>query len=739
MPVYNLPSKILCRVVNVLLKAEPDTDEVFAQVTLLPEPNQDENAVEKEAPPPPPPRFQVHSFCKTLTASDTSTHGGFSVLRRHADECLPPLDMSKQPPNQELVAKDLHGNEWRFRHIFRGYPRRHLLQSGWSIFVSSKRLLAGDAFIFLRGENGELRVGVRRAMRQQGNVPSSVISCHSMHLGVLATAWHAVTTGTMFTVYYKPRTSPAGFIVPYDQYMESLKNNYTIGMRFKMRFEGEEAPEQRFTGTVIGLEDADPQRWPKSKWRCLKVRWDETSSIPRPERVSPWKIEPAHAPPALNPLTLTRPKRPRSNAVPLSPDSSVLNREVSSKVSMDPLPASGFPRVLQGQEFSTLRRNLAESNESDAAGKPDEKNDAMSISSTFAPESWTSIGRHEPTYSDLLSGFGTSRDRTRLSLVHQTSPVAGPGRKHVLGHEGKFNVVACPRSIMPSSISLNLSDPNMKGSAQDSDVTHHSRRNVGYDAFGGYPVFHGHKEERSHGSLLMPPPPPPTQHDSPDSRDLMQKPMPARSFETVKAKEGDCKLFGISLISSPSTPEPSKINVACKPASHKHLTSQRPCTKESDLKSEQPSGSKLPDAAVDTDDHEKPSQTFQPRVKGVQAKPRSDSARSCTKVHKKGIALGRSVDLTKFSNYDELIVELDELFEFGGELRSLKKDWLIVYTDNEGDMMLVGDDPWPEFCAMVRKICIYPKEEIQKMNPGTIRFGGEESLSASEGMDAKEV
>jgi hypothetical protein len=28
--------------------------------------------------------------------------------------------MSLQPPAQELVAKDLHGNEWRFRHIFRG-------------------------------------------------------------------------------------------------------------------------------------------------------------------------------------------------------------------------------------------------------------------------------------------------------------------------------------------------------------------------------------------------------------------------------------------------------------------------------------------------------------------------------------------------------------------------------------------------------------------------------------------
>lgn len=30
-------------------------------------------------------------------------------------------DMTQQPPWQELVASDLHGNEWHFRHIFRGY------------------------------------------------------------------------------------------------------------------------------------------------------------------------------------------------------------------------------------------------------------------------------------------------------------------------------------------------------------------------------------------------------------------------------------------------------------------------------------------------------------------------------------------------------------------------------------------------------------------------------------------
>ncbi|KAG5031873.1 hypothetical protein JHK85_015855 [Glycine max] len=747
MPVYDLPPKILCRVINVQLKAEPDTDEVFAQVTLLPEPNQDENAVEKEPPPPPPPRFHVHSFCKTLTASDTSTHGGFSVLRRHADECLPPLDMSKQPPTQELVAKDLHANEWRFKHIFRGQPRRHLLQSGWSVFVSSKRLVSGDAFIFLRGENGELRVGVRRAMRQQGNVPSSVISSHSMHLGVLATAWHAILTGTIFTVYYKPRTSPAEFIVPYDQYMESLKNSYSIGMRFKMRFEGEEAPEQRFTGTVVGIEDSDPKRWRDSKWRCLKVRWDETSNTPRPERVSPWKIEPALAPPALNPLSMPRPKRPRSNAVPSSPDSSVLTREASSKVSIDPSPANGFPRVLQGQEFSTLRGNFTESNEFDTAEKSvvwpptavdDEKMD-VSTSRRYGSESWMSMGRNEPTYSDLLSGFGTSGDPSHSSLKDQMSP-AYSARKQSLDHEGKLHMPH-PWPVMPSSLSLNILDSNAKGPTHGGDTSFQARGNLRFSAFGEYPALHGHKVEDSHGNLMPPPPAPQTQYQSPCSRELMSKHVSAKTCEAVKPKDGDCKLFGFSLISGPIVPEPSlsQRNVS-EPAGQMHLTAHQQRTSENDEKSDHSKGSRPVDDLV-VDDHDRPLQTSQSHTKDVQAKPLSGSARSCTKVHKKGIALGRSVDLTKYSGYDELVAELDQLFEFGGELLSTKKDWLIVYTDNEGDMMLVGDDPWQEFCAMVCKIYIYPKEEIQKMSPGTLSSKNEEnqSVMASDGADAKVV
>ncbi|KAG8388155.1 hypothetical protein BUALT_Bualt02G0096500 [Buddleja alternifolia] len=751
MPVYDLPPKILCRVVNVHLKAEPDTDEVFAQVTLMPELNQDEDAVKKEPLPPPPPHFHVHSFCKTLTASDTSTHGGFSVLRRHADECLPPLDMSRQPPTQELAAKDLHGNEWRFRHIFRGQPRRHLLQSGWSVFVSSKRLVAGDAFIFLRGENGELRVGVRRAMRQQGIAPSSVISSHSMHLGVLATAWHAIQTKTMFTIYYKPRTSPAEFIVPYDQYMESVKSNYSIGMRFKMRFEGEEAPEQRFTGTIVGMEDADPKMWPESRWRCLKVRWDETSTIPRPERVSPWKIEPALSPPTLNPLPVSRPKRPRSSVMPASPDSSVLTREGQSKMTVDPSPANGFPRVLQGQELSTLRGTFAESNESESSDKPflwnpsldDEKID-VSTSRRYASDKWLPLGRPESSFTDLLSGFGSQVNSPRDLYIPPGEQAIS--KRQTLEHEAKFSLIGNTWSIMPSGLSLNVMDSGLKNhlkSATDAS-NHQTRGDIRYGGFREYSMNRDPRGDNQQTNWLMPPPVSPyLQLPNAQSRESMSKSVFMQQHDAIKPKEANCKLFGFSLVSSsaPSDPPLSHRNSMTEPSGHmqRGIHSHQSPAIESDQRSDQSKGSKVVDNPVVTSEQEKHSQTFNAPVRDRESKGHSGSTRSCTKVHKQGSALGRSVDLTKFKNYDELIAELDNLFEFNGELKAGNKNWLVVYTDDEDDMMLVGDDPWEEFCGMVRKISILTKEEVQRMNPGTFNSKGEEILSVAEGLDAKEV
>ncbi|KAL6850244.1 hypothetical protein ACP4OV_020871 [Aristida adscensionis] len=291
---FQVPNKILCKVVNVELKAETETDEMFAQITLQPDPDQVNLPTLPDPPLPESPRPVVHSFCKILTPSDTSTHGGFSVLRRHANECLPPLDMSMPTPTQELIAKDLHGSEWRFKHIYRGQPRRHLLTTGWSTFVTSKKLVAGDAFVYLRSETGEQRVGVRRLVQKQSTMPASVISSQSMHLGVLASASHAIKTNSIFLVYYRPRLSQSQYIVSLNKYLQASKIGFTVGMRFKMSFEGDDVPVKKFSGTIVDEGDLAPQ-WQGSEWKTLKVQWDEATNFSGPERVSTWEIEPFDA------------------------------------------------------------------------------------------------------------------------------------------------------------------------------------------------------------------------------------------------------------------------------------------------------------------------------------------------------------------------------------------------------------------------------------------------------------
>lgn len=576
MPSFNLPSKILCKVVHVQLRAEPETDEVYAQVTLLPEPDQSE-ITSPDPPLPEPQRCTVHSFCKTLTASDTSTHGGFSVLRRHADDCLPPLDMSQQPPWQELVAADLHGNEWHFRHIFRGQPRRHLLTTGWSVFVSSKKLVAGDAFIFLRGENGELRVGVRRLMRQLSNMPSSVISSHSMHLGVLATASHAISTGTLFSVFYKPRTSRSEFIVSLNKYLEARNHKLSVGMRFKMRFEGEEVPERRFSGTIVGVGDKNTSSgWADSEWRSLKVQWDEPASIFRPERVSAWELEPlvaAAAPTNLQPAQ--RNKRARPPVLPsATPDLSVLGMWKSSVES-----PSGFP------------------------------------------------------YCD-------------------------PHRGRDLYPSPKFSSITKTNSF------------SFSGNSSPAAVSSNS-------------MYWSNRME------------PATESFAP----AVNK----ESGEKRRDTGSGCRLFGFQLLDNSTVEETLPV-----------LT----------VGEDQP----VPSLDVESDQHSEPSNINRSDIPSVSCEPdklslrspqesQSRQIRSCTKVHMQGIAVGRAVDLTRFDRYEDLLKKLEEMFDIQGELCGLTSIWQVVYTDDEDDMMMVGDDPWLEFCSMVRKIFIYTAEEVKRLSP----------------------
>lgn len=57
-----------------------------------------------------------------------------------------------------------------------------------------------------------------------------------------------------------------------------------------------------------------------------------------------------------------------------------------------------------------------------------------------------------------------------------------------------------------------------------------------------------------------------------------------------------------------------------------------------------------------------------------------------------GNAVGRAVDLGNLDGYEQLMVELEEMFEIK-DLRS-KDEWKVTFTNDENETMEVGAVPW---------------------------------------------
>ncbi|KAJ8767695.1 hypothetical protein K2173_020635 [Erythroxylum novogranatense] len=98
------------------------------------------------------------------------------------------------------------------------------------------------------------------------------------------------------------------------------------------------------------------------------------------------------------------------------------------------------------------------------------------------------------------------------------------------------------------------------------------------------------------------------------------------------------------------------------------------------------------------------------------APPQFQHMQTYTKVYKRG-AVGRSIDITSYSGYDELQHDLARRFGIEGQLEDEKRiGWKLVYVDHENDVLLVGDDPWEEFVNCVRYVKILSPQEVQQMS-----------------------
>ncbi|KAF8048471.1 hypothetical protein N665_2502s0006 [Sinapis alba] len=682
------------------MHADLETDEVYAQMVLQPLTQEEQKdtfvPIELGIPSKQPSNY----FCKTLTASDTSTHGGFSVPRRAAEKVFPPLDYTQQPPAQELIAKDLHDNEWKFRHIFRGQPKRHLLTTGWSVFVSAKRLVTGDSVIFIRNERNQLLLGIRHATRPQTIVPSSMLSSDSMHIGLLAAAAHAAATNSCFTVFYHPRSSSSEFVLPLPKYIKAVfHTRISVGMRFRMLFETEESSVRRYMGTITGIGDLDSVLWPNSHWRSVKVGWDESTAGERQARASLWEIEPLTTfpmYPSLFPLRLKRPWHPGASSFQDSRGDLTWLRGGAGENGLLPLnypSANVFPWMQQRLDLSLLGTDqnqqyqamLAAGLQNLGGGDPlrqqfvqlQEPNhqylqqSAAIHNSDLQQHHQQQIPRHLLQAQTQILSENIPQQNMRQEVsnqvagqpdrVWQHSDLLSPSFMKSDFTNNKFTSAANPvqqqnLTLQGSGDSSNLLNFSITGQSEQLPTQDwslkHSHPETNYFS---EPLSLGQAYGRASPSLE---PPPSTQNLS---------------------------LFGVDSESGLFLPTtvPRYGNLSADAD-----TSSMPLT----------------DSGFQNTLQETPELAH-----GV------EHTKNFVKVYKSG-AVGRSLDISRFSSYQELREELGKMFDIKGLLEdAFRSGWQLVFVDKEDDILLLGDDPWESFVNSVWYIKILSPDDVHKM------------------------
>lgn len=781
----SLPPQLICQLHDVTMHADVETDEVYAQMTLQPLTLQEQKDVcllpaELGTPSKQPTNY----FCKTLTASDTSTHGGFSVPRRAAEKVFPPLDYTQQPPAQELIARDLHDNEWKFRHIFRGQPKRHLLTTGWSVFVSAKRLVAGDSVIFIWNEKNQLLLGIRRATRPQTVMPSSVLSSDSMHIGLLAAAAHAASTNSRFTVFFNPRASPSEFVVPLAKYVKAVYHTrVSVGMRFRMLFETEESSVRRYMGTITGISDLDSARWPNSHWRSVKVGWDESTAGERQPRVSLWEIEPLTTFPMYPspfPLRLKRPWPSGLPSFPVLKDGDMglnaplmwLQREVGDR-GMSSLNFQGYgltpwmqPRLdpallgLQPDIFQTMSSSVLQ----DPRGLEKRPNQSLlqfqpnqNVSCQPSSLMQNHLLQQAQSQQTLVQNFQENQAVTQNQVQGQflqqqlqncRSYDDQQQQQHHLPHFEQLRNQFSDQQQIPKVItkappfgsstqSLPTSLETISSPCSQQMFSNSIMNPVtAADISPMHSLLNSFSQDGGSRQVNLPDSSPLVSSTSLLSKRLAVEPQ--NSSSTARCLLPQVEELGgpqtrISELSSMLPPLPGRefsiyhgigdpqnnllfgVNVQ-----QNELANLRNNNNENDSLPIPFACSSFPGAAgTDFTSSDMMSTSCVDESGFLQSSENGDQAnrpsRTFVKVQKSG-SLGRSLDISKFSSYQELRSELAHMFGLGGQLEDpLRSGWQLVFVDRENDVLLLGDDPWQEFVNNVFYIKILSPLEVQQM------------------------
>ncbi|KAG2575590.1 hypothetical protein PVAP13_7KG382600 [Panicum virgatum] len=689
----NLPPQLICQLHDVTM-----------HMTLQPLNPQEQNDAYLPAEMGIMSKQPTNYFCKTLTASDTSTHGGFSVPRRAAERVFPPLDFTQQPPAQELIARDIHDVEWKFRHIFRGQPKRHLLTTGWSVFVSAKRLVAGDSVLFIWNEKNQLLLGIRHASRPQTVMPSSVLSSDSMHIGLLAAAAHAAATNSRFTIFYNPRASPSEFVIPLSKYIKAVfHTRISVGMRFRMLFETEESSVRRYMGTITEVSDADPVRWPSSYWRSVKVGWDESTAGERPPRVSLWEIEPLTTFPMYPSLFPLRVKHPWYSGVAALHGSwgqqrlhpSLLSNDHDQYQAVVAAAAASQSGGYLKQQFLHLQQPMQSPQEQcnlnpllqqqimqqasqQQLVSPDSQNMQSVLSPSSIQQQLHQLQQMQHAHNDQKQKIQPDQPYQVPSSAVLPSPTSLPS--HLREKFGFSDPNVNSSSYISSSIHENMLESNfLQGSSKCVDLSRFNQPLVSeqQQQQAWKQKFMGSQSMSFGGSGSL---------NSPTSKDgsVDNKVGHDGQNQSLFSPQVDNSSLLYNMVPN-LTSNVADNNISAIPSGSTYL--------------QNPTYGCLDDSSgllQNTGENDPTTRTF-------------------VKVYKSG-SVGRSLDITRFSNYAELREELGQMFGIKGQLDDPDRSgWQLVFVDRENDVLLLGDDPWESFVNSVWYIKILSPEDVHKM------------------------
>ncbi|XP_010915383.2 auxin-responsive protein IAA16 isoform X1 [Elaeis guineensis] len=112
------------------------------------------------------------------------------------------------------------------------------------------------------------------------------------------------------------------------------------------------------------------------------------------------------------------------------------------------------------------------------------------------------------------------------------------------------------------------------------------------------------------------------------------------------------------------------------------------------------------------------------------------------KINMDGIPIGRKVDLKAYDSYEKLSLVVDELFQgllaaqrdpltAGTQKNPEEKqaitglldgsgEYTLVYEDDEGDRMLVGDVPWDMFVSTAKRLRVLKSSELSASSLGAV-------------------